>query len=85
MGAGTAERIVELGGNVVIADVNEEAGQAKAKALGEQYHHEQAELKARWSSKESIDQLPSTFRGILFILKVILNVLDELRSCNCCR
>ena len=26
-----------------------------------------AEIKARWSSKESLDQLPSTFRGLLII------------------
>ena len=30
LGAGTAERLIELGGNVVIADVNEAAGQEMA-------------------------------------------------------
>ena len=35
LGAGTAERLIELGGNVVIADVNEAAGQEMASSLGD--------------------------------------------------
>jgi len=35
LGGGTAERLASLGANVVIADVNEEGGRARADALGE--------------------------------------------------
>ena len=36
LGAGTARRLVAHGGNVVLADVNEEAGMALAAELGGQ-------------------------------------------------
>lgn len=36
LGGGTADRLIELGANVVLADVNEEAGRHRADMLGEQ-------------------------------------------------
>ena len=36
LGAATAQRLVESGGNVIIADVNPAAGEATAVALGDQ-------------------------------------------------
>ena len=64
LGAGTAERIVELGGNVVIADVNEEAGNAKAKALGERAVFVKTDVTSEESVRAAIGVAVSKFGGL---------------------
>ena len=64
LGAGTAERIVELGGNVVIADVNEEAGNAKAKALGERAVFVKTDVTSEESVRAAIGVAVSKFCGL---------------------
>ncbi|NQV74267.1 SDR family NAD(P)-dependent oxidoreductase, partial [bacterium] len=64
LGAGTAERIVELGGNVVIADVNEEAGHAKAKALGEHAVFVKTDVTSEESVRAAIGTAVSKFGGL---------------------
>ena len=52
LGAGTAERLVEQGANVIIADVNEEMGGAKAAELGERAVFVQTDV----TSEESVQR-----------------------------
>ena len=64
LGAGTAERIIELGGNVIIADVNTEAGKAKASSLGERAVFVQTDVTSEESVQKAIDTATSTFGGL---------------------
>lgn len=64
MGAGTAERLVELGGNVVIADVNEAAGKAKADSLGAHAIFVQTDVTSEDSVQAAIDAAVNTFGGL---------------------
>ena len=64
LGAGTAERLIELGANVVIADVNSEAGQAKADELGERAIFMETNVASEESAQACIDAAVSTFGSI---------------------
>lgn len=64
LGAGTAERLIELGGNVVIADVNEDAGNAKAKSLGSNAIFIQTDVTSENSVQAAIDLAIHRFGGL---------------------
>jgi NAD(P)-dependent dehydrogenase (short-subunit alcohol dehydrogenase family) len=64
LGAGTAERLVAQGANVVISDVNTEAGQAKAAELGEKAIFVQTDVSSADSAQACIDKAIETFGGI---------------------
>lgn len=64
LGAGTAERLIELGGNVVIADVNIDAGKAKADELGERAIFVETNVASTESAQACIDAAVSTFGSI---------------------
>ncbi|MDA1029778.1 MAG: SDR family NAD(P)-dependent oxidoreductase, partial [Bacteroidetes bacterium] len=64
LGAGTAERLIELGGNVVIADVNEDAGNAKAKSLGSKAIFIQTDVTSETSVQAAIDLAINRFGGL---------------------
>ncbi|MBT6581590.1 MAG: 3-hydroxyacyl-CoA dehydrogenase [Bacteroidetes Order II. Incertae sedis bacterium] len=64
LGAGTAERLVELGANVIIADVNVEAGNAKAEALGDRAVFVQTDVTSETSVQAAIDTAVNTFGGL---------------------
>lgn len=64
LGAGTAERLVELGGNVVIADVNEDAGNAKARSLGSRAIFAQTDVTSETSVQAAIDLALDRFGGL---------------------
>jgi NAD(P)-dependent dehydrogenase (short-subunit alcohol dehydrogenase family) len=64
LGAGTAERLIEQGANVIIADVNVEAGQAKADALGERAVFVLTNVADEASAKNCVDTAVSTFGAL---------------------
>jgi len=64
LGAGTAERLLEQGANVVIADVNVEAGQAKADALGDKAIFVQTDVSSAESGQNCVDKAVETFGGL---------------------
>jgi len=64
LGAGTAERLIELGANVVIADVNVEAGEAKSAELGDQALFVQTDVTSEESVQTAIDEAISTFGSL---------------------
>ncbi|MDA0683300.1 MAG: 3-hydroxyacyl-CoA dehydrogenase [Bacteroidetes bacterium] len=64
LGAGTAERLVEQGANVVIADVNIEAGQAKADSLGERAVFAQTDVTNEASVENAIQTAFDRFGGL---------------------
>ena len=64
LGAGTAERLIEQGANVVIADVNTDAGEAKAAELGEKAIFVQTDVSSEESAQACIDKAVSTFGAL---------------------
>ena len=64
LGAGTAERLVEQGANVVIADVNTEAGQAKADSLGSTAIFVQTDVSSEASAQACIQKAVDTFGAL---------------------
>ncbi len=64
LGAGTAERLVAQGANVVIADVNTEAGQAKAAELGGNAIFVQTDVSSADSAQACIDTAVDTFGAL---------------------
>ena len=64
LGAGTAERLVERGANVIIADVNEELGNAKAAELGERAVFVQTDVTSEESVQEAIDTARDQFGSL---------------------
>lgn len=64
LGAGTAERLVAQGANVVIADVNTEAGQAKAAELGDNAIFVQTDVSSADSAQACIDTAVDTFGAL---------------------
>lgn len=64
LGAGTAERLVELGANVVIADVNDEAGDAKARELGERAVFVRTDVTDESSVRAAVDRTVSEFGAL---------------------
>ena len=64
LGAGTAERLVAQGANVVIADVNTEAGEAKAAELGDNAVFVQTDVSNADSAQACIDKAVDTFGAL---------------------
>lgn len=64
LGAGTAGRLVELGANVVIADVNSGAGEALASDLGASAVFAKTDVTNEESVQAAIDTAISTFGGL---------------------
>ena len=64
LGAGTAERLIELGANVVIADVNVDAGEAKAASLGGNAVFVQTDVTSEDSVQAAIDTAVNKFGGL---------------------
>jgi len=64
LGAGTAERLIDQGANVVIADVNSEAGQAKADSLGTQAIFVQTDVASSESAQACVDKAVETFGAV---------------------
>jgi NAD(P)-dependent dehydrogenase (short-subunit alcohol dehydrogenase family) len=64
LGGGTAERLHELGANVVIADVNEEAGTERAAALGERAVFVRTDVTNEDSVQSAVDTAVKTFGGL---------------------
>jgi NAD(P)-dependent dehydrogenase (short-subunit alcohol dehydrogenase family) len=64
LGAGTAERLIEQGANVVIADVNTDAGEAKAAELGEKAIFVHTDVSSEESAQACIDKAVSTFGAL---------------------
>ena len=64
LGAGTAERLVAQGANVVIADVNTEAGEAKAAELGDNAIFVQTDVSSVDSAQACIDKAVDTFGAL---------------------
>ena len=64
LGAATAQRLVESGGNVIIADVNPAAGEATAAALGAHARFIQTDVTSEAAVQAAIDLARSTFGGL---------------------
>lgn len=64
LGAGTAERLAEHGANVVIADVNAEAGEAKAAQLGENAIFVHTNVASEESAQACVDKAVNIFGGL---------------------
>ena len=64
LGAATAEMIHARGGNVVIADVKVDEGQAKAAALGDHAVFAETDVTSESSVQAAIDAAYSTFGGL---------------------
>ena len=64
LGGGTADRLIELGAHVVLADVNEEAGQAKAASLGDKAVFVRTDVTSEESVQNVLDTAVSTFGGL---------------------
>jgi len=64
LGAGTADRLIELGANVVIADVNEAAGNAKADSLGSRAIFVLTDVTSEESVQAAVDAATTTFGGL---------------------
>ena len=64
LGAGTADRLHELGANVVIADVNEEAGRTKADALGDRAVFVRTDVTDEQSVQAAVDGAVSDFGAL---------------------
>ena len=64
LGAGTAERLVELGAHVVIADVNEAAGKAKEAELGANARFIKTDVTSEESVLAAIALAKSAFGGL---------------------
>jgi NAD(P)-dependent dehydrogenase (short-subunit alcohol dehydrogenase family) len=64
LGAATARLIVQEGGQVVIADVNQEAGTALAKELGARAHFIATDVSNEASAKAAVDAAVTVFGGL---------------------
>ena len=64
LGAGTAELLVERGAHVVLADVNEEEGQAKAEALGDRAVFVRTDVTQEADVKQAVDTALDRFGGL---------------------
>jgi len=64
LGAGTARMLVENGGRVVLADVQREAGEALAKALGAQARFVETDVTSEESAQAAINAAVSGFGGL---------------------
>ncbi len=64
LGAATARRLVAAGGNVLIADLNSEAGDALAAELGENAKFFQTNVTSPENVEEAVQTAVSTFGGL---------------------
>ncbi len=64
LGAGTAKRLIDHGANVVIADINAEAGQAKADELGANAVFVQTDVTNEESVSAAVQTAYDTFGGL---------------------
>ncbi len=64
MGFATAKMIVENGGNAVLLDINEEAGQKAERELGQQARFAKTDVSDEDQVQAAIDLAISTFGGI---------------------
>ncbi|MCB0163278.1 MAG: 3-hydroxyacyl-CoA dehydrogenase [Anaerolineae bacterium] len=68
LGAATAELLVEWGGNVVVADVNAEAGQAIAAHLGDQAQFVETDITDERSVQQAIDVALEKFGSLMGVV-----------------
>lgn len=68
LGAATAELLVKWGGNVVIADVNTEAGQATAARLGDQAQFVETNVADERSVQKAIDVALEKFGSLMGVV-----------------
>lgn len=64
LGAGTAKYFIEAGANVVLADVNEDAGRAHAERLGEQAHFIATDVTNADAVQGAVDAALKHFGGL---------------------
>jgi NAD(P)-dependent dehydrogenase (short-subunit alcohol dehydrogenase family) len=64
LGAATAQRLVEAGGNVIIADVNPAAGEAIAVALGDHARFIHTDVTSEEAVQAAVDLARSGFGGL---------------------
>ncbi len=64
LGGGTADLLIELGANVVLADVNDEAGQAKAAALGDRAVFVRTDVTSEESVRAAVKTAVDRFGGL---------------------
>jgi NAD(P)-dependent dehydrogenase (short-subunit alcohol dehydrogenase family) len=64
LGAATARLIAEVGGNVVIADVDDEAGESVAGEIGEKARFQHTDVTDERSVRAAIDAARETFGGL---------------------
>ena len=64
LGASTATMLAAAGGKVVVADLNEEAGEALAKELGKTTRFVKTNVADEASAKASVDTAVNTFGGL---------------------
>jgi len=64
LGRATAEAILAAGGNVVLLDVNSEAGQAAEQALGSKAKFAQADVSSEEQVKAAVELAVATFGGL---------------------
>ncbi len=64
LGAGTARMIVGAGGKVILADVNQEAGEALAAELGAHARFVKTDVSSEESAQKAIETARSTFGGL---------------------
>lgn len=64
LGGGTAEMIVNAGGHALLADINEDAGQARAEQLGEHAHFVRTDVTDEASVQAALDVARERFGGL---------------------
>src|SRR5688572_7498564 len=64
LGGATAEMVVAAGGNAVILDLNEAAGTALAKKLGDRAHFVRADVTSDADVQRAVDEAVRTYGGV---------------------
>ncbi|PUA16694.1 SDR family NAD(P)-dependent oxidoreductase [Glaciimonas sp. PCH181] len=64
LGAATARMIIQQGGQVILADLNQEAGTALAKELGDRAQFITTDVSNESSAKAAVDAAVATFGGL---------------------
>ncbi|WP_136333983.1 SDR family NAD(P)-dependent oxidoreductase, partial [Pseudomonas aeruginosa] len=64
LGAATAKMLVEQGGKVVLADINAEAGAAKAAELGAQARFVRADIASEADGRQAVAAALEAFGGL---------------------
>ena len=73
IGYGIARRFAEAGANVVISDINKEAGEAKAESLGTEFGGKTLFVKTDVSSEEDVKTLVAKTREAFGSLDIMIN------------